>query len=260
MLPIYDVSKTGKLILKPFVQLIYEKLYDYKIRDFCFIVGRSKRAVQDHFTPDFDLLKELENTGKKDIARLLKEFFSTLENSNIMFVHQPKPIGFGDAIHKGKRFADDDIFLLHAGDDIVLSKNNSHLKRLENYFKKYEAEIACLVEKVDDPKQYGVVEGHALEDGVIDIERVVEKPNRPKSSIAIIAIYMFKPTIFDYLELAKNTINPEKQLARAFDIALKKKARIIGVELKRNEKRIDIGTPESYSKTLLYYRNTLKNG
>lgn len=259
MLPIYDISKNGELILKPFLQLIYEKLYDYKIRDFCFVVRKDKRAVQDHFTPDFDLVKDLKNSNKKDIADLLADFFAKLEKSNIVFIHQPKPIGFGDAIYKAKTYVDKDMFLLHAGDDLVISKNNSHIRRLENNFKKHNADIACLVEDVTDPKHYGVVEGFSLEGGVIDIQKVVEKPKRPKSSTAIIAIYMFKPTIFKYLELAKNTIEPERQLARAFDIALKKKAKVIGVRLNKNERRIDIGTPESYAKVLLDYRKTLKN-
>ena len=45
MLPVYSRTKEGKLILKPILQVIFESLYEYKIRDFCFIVGKTKRAV-----------------------------------------------------------------------------------------------------------------------------------------------------------------------------------------------------------------------
>lgn len=258
MLPIYDISRKGELIFKPFLQLVYEQLYRYKIRDFCFILGNSKRLVQEHFTPDFDLTNYLKNSNKRKLAAPLEEFFKMLENSNIVFVYQPKPIGFGDAIYRSKKFVGNESFLLHAGDDVVLSKNNNHLKRLEEKFRKHDAELACLVEEVSDPSHYGVVKGPLLEKGVIEIKKIIEKPKKTKSFTAVIAIYMFKPTIFKYLEMAQKKGNPEKQLDIAYKIAIKKNAKVIAVKLNKNEKRIDIGNPESYTKVLLEYKKILK--
>ena len=250
MLPIYAKSTKGKLIMKPILQIIFESLYQYNIRNFCFITGRTKRAVKDHFTPDFKLVRILQKNKKNNLAAELESFYSKLKKSNIVFIYQPTPIGFGDAIQRGKRFAAKDFFLLHAGDDIVISNNNDHIKRLESKFKKYGAEIACLVEKVNDPSHYGVIDGPLLEKGVIEIKKMVEKPKKPTSKNAIIAIYIFKPVIFKYLAIAKKTTNPENQLAEAFNIAIKNGVKVIGVMLKKNEKRIDIGTPESYMKVL----------
>jgi len=251
MLPIYDKSKAGNLILKPILQVIFESLYNYNIRNFCFIVGRTKRAVEDHFTPNFDLLVLLKKEKKKDLAVILSDFFKKLKKSTIMFVSQPKPIGFGDAIEYSKSFVGNDYFLLHAGDDIVISKNNMHLRRLESNFKKYKADIACLIEEVENPSQYGVVNGPLLERGIIDIKKMVEKPKKPRSKHAVIAIYIFKPKIFKYLAEARRTSKPQNQLADAFNIALRNGDRIIGVVLRKGEKRIDIGTPKSYSKVLV---------
>lgn len=251
MLPIYSRTKEGKLILKPILQVIFESLYEYKIRDFCFIVGKTKRAVIDHFTPNLDLLDLLKRERKKDLFNLLNKFFKKLKNSNIVFVSQPKPIGFGDAIEYGKKFAANNYFLLHAGDDIVISKNNNHLKRLESSFKKYKADIACLIEEVENPSQYGVVSGSMLEDGIVNVKKIVEKPKKPKSKHAVIAIYIFKPKIFRYLSLARKNSSPQNQLSDAFNIALKNGDRVIGVILKKSERRIDIGTPETYSKVLV---------
>jgi len=251
MLPIYAKSKDGNLILKPILQVIFESLYQYNIRDFCFIVGKTKRSVEEHFTPDFDLVKQLKVQKKEKIANNLNDFFKKLNKSNIVFTYQAKPIGFGDAIERGKNFVGDEYFLLHAGDDIVISKNNNHLKRLETNFKKYNAEIACLIEEVDNPTQYGVVDGNILENGVLEIKRMQEKPKKPKSKYAIIAIYIFNPIIFEYLSQAKKQVTPEKQLAKAFNIALKNGGKVVGVILNKNEKRIDIGTPETYAKVLV---------
>ena len=78
MLPIYDKTAKGKLILKPILQVIFESLYDYKIKDFCFIVGRTKRAVEDHFTPNFDLLDLLEKERKKELHFELNDFYKII--------------------------------------------------------------------------------------------------------------------------------------------------------------------------------------
>ena len=139
MLPIYSKTSKGDITLKPILQVIFESLYQYKIREYCFIVGRTKRSVEDHFTPDNDLIKHLQKEKKKELALDLKNYFSKLEKSHIVFTYQPKPIGFGDAIQRGKKFVNNEYFLLHAGDDIVISKNNNHLQRLESNFKKYDA-------------------------------------------------------------------------------------------------------------------------
>ena len=251
MLPIYDKNKKGKLILKPILQVIFESLYDYNIRDFCFIVGRTKRAVKDHFTPNVDLLALLKKEKKMELRSQLNDFFKKLKRTKLVFVTQAKPVGFGNAIEYGKKFVTNDYFLLHAGDDIVISKENSHLRRLENSFKKYKADIACLIEEVDDPSQYGVISGTILENGIIDIKEIDEKPKKPKSKNAIIAIYIFKPKIFRYLSLVKKQSSPQNQLSDAFELALHKGDKIIGVVLKKNEKRVDIGTPETYSKVLV---------
>ncbi len=251
MLPIYDRTKSGNLILKPILQVIYESLYRYNIREFCFIVGKTKRAVKDHFTPDFDLVYSLRKDKKNNLAEILDEFFIKLKKSSIVFTYQPRPVGFGDAIQRSKEFVGNDNFLLHAGDDIVISKDNDHLRRLEASFRKYGADIACLIERINNPTQYGVVRGPMLAKGVIEIKEMVEKPKEPISKYAIIAIYLFTPKIFQFLAAAKRYAHPEKQLAEAFNIAIRKNARVIGVILEKNEKRIDIGTPETYSKVLV---------
>ena len=97
----------------------------------------------------------------------------------------------------------------------------------------------------------GVVSGAILENGIIDIKEIVEKPKKPKSKNAVIAIYIFKPKIFKYLSLVKKQSSPQNQLSDAFEMALKKGDRMIGIVLKKNEKRVDIGTPETYSKVLV---------
>jgi len=44
MLPVFPLDPAGNCHLKPVLQLVYEQLYDLGFREFCFIIGRGKRA------------------------------------------------------------------------------------------------------------------------------------------------------------------------------------------------------------------------
>jgi len=242
MLPYCVKSNDGRPILKPILQVIYESIFNFGIREFCFVVGRSKRSIEDYFLTDH-INKNISKNNE------LKEFFKKVQKSEIAYVQQSSQRGFGDAVLKSKLFAGNDSFLLHAGDDVILSKNNDHLIRLEKAFLDNEADIAFLVNRVKDPRPYGVIEGKKIKDGVIMVKNLEEKPKKPRSNIAVIATYLFKPSIFKVLEKTKPDYKGEIQLADAVQYIIKN-GNTIAVELKAKEKRVDVGTPESYVKCL----------
>lgn len=241
MLPVYVKNGRNNSVLKPLLQVIFESVFDFGIRDFGFVVGRSKRSVADHFLLDFDNEK---NTGNYE----MKQFFSMIKNSNIIFAQQPFPLGFGDAVLRAKPIIENNNFLLQAGDNVILSKKNNHLQRLEKAFFKYDADMAFLVAKVDDPRPYGVIEGKQKDD-IIKVENMEEKPKKPKSNLAVIGTYIFKPSIFDFLEKVKPDKNNEIQLSDAMKKMIENK-KSVAVQLNDDEKRIDFGNAESYIECL----------
>ena len=64
----------------------------------------------------------------------LLDFYRKILDSKIFFINQPEPRGFGDAVLRAEGFVEKDYFLLHAGDDPVLSRTNQHLKNLTRTF------------------------------------------------------------------------------------------------------------------------------
>ena len=74
MLPVFARGKSGEICLKPIVQLVFEQLYQVGFREFCFVVGRGKRAIEDHFTPDFSYISMLDSRGKNGVAEDLEAF------------------------------------------------------------------------------------------------------------------------------------------------------------------------------------------
>ena len=65
MMPIYSKAFTKNRVVLPLLQYIYEQLYSMNFRDYCFVVGREKRSIEDHFTPHDAYLRELNGEYKK---------------------------------------------------------------------------------------------------------------------------------------------------------------------------------------------------
>jgi UTP--glucose-1-phosphate uridylyltransferase len=261
MLPIFVKNKHGEYYLKPFLQIVFEQLYNSGFRDFCFVVGRSKRSIEDHFTCDTSYVQDLSRSNKAQAAKELNGFYDKVNESNIVFVNQPEPKGFGDAVLRARNFTGNEPFLVHAGDDLILSKNNQYMHKLVCAFEKYDADAVFYVQRVPDPRSYGVINGKRLPrdrrvsaSSIYRVSKIEEKPRFPSSKLAAIAIYAFSPRIYQALEASHPDAKNEIQLTNAIQYMIDKKHAVYAVELEKGQKRIDIGTPESYWKVLMTVR------
>lgn len=250
MLPIFVKKKNRPILLKPMLQVIFEKLYDFGFNEFCFIVGRGKRAIEDHFTSDFNFIQFLRLKNKDAQAEDLEEFYRKLNDSNIVFINQPEPKGFGDAIFKARSFTGDDTFMVHAGDDLIASTNSDYLSRLLKVHKDYDSDSTFLVEEIEDPRRYGVIIGEELEEGVFEVKKIIEKPSKPPTNLATIAIYIFKSIIYDAIKNTPPDKDNEVQLTSAIHKLIIQNYKIHAVKLRDNEERVDIGIPEAYQRIL----------
>lgn len=250
MLPLAARMKNGQLCLKPMLQAIFEQLHSAGFREFAFIVGRGKRAIEDHFSPDEDFIQYLESKNKRDLAEDLQEFYDKINNSNILFINQPKPKGFGDAVARASIFTGNENFLMQAGDDLIISKSNSHLKKLIRTFEKHDADTLFLLEEVPDPRNYGVIVGKEVKPNLFQATKIVEKPKKPPSNLAIVALYIFKPIIYKAISEVNPDKNGEIQLADALKKLIEWNCKVYGLKLDPEERRIDIGTAELYMEML----------
>lgn len=250
MLPLFAKNAKGKVCMKPVLQAIFEQLYDFGFREFCFVVGRGKRAIEDHFTPNHSFVNYLQGRIDPNLTEELEDFYEKIRRSTTIFINQPDPKGFGDAVLKARPFTGDSPFLVHAGDDLIFSKNRGHLKRLINAFKSFDAEATLLVERVEDPRRYGVVVGERVKPGIYKVWEVVEKPVTPPSKMATVAVYCFNPKIYSAILEIQPDENNEVQLTDAIQGLINRGGDVYAVELRGDEKRIDIGTPNSYWRAL----------
>jgi len=252
MFPVYDLDEDGSICVKPVMHKIFENLYDVGFREFCMIVGRGKRSIEDHFTPDYLFSNMIRERGMKDKYRRMLDFYEKIRSSNIFFINQPEPRGFGDAVLKAEGFVGNNYFLLHAGDDLVLSSRNKHLLKLLKAFEELGGEILLLSERVEDPRQYGVIVPKPLSgyNDIFKIVDIVEKPSKPPSNLAVIAIYILSPKIFDALRRFEVREGEELQLTWGLKLLIDSGYEAYAVLLGKDEKRLDVGSPQNYYKAL----------
>lgn len=244
MLPIYTRDSQGRLSLKPIIQLIFEQVYEFGVRDFCFIVGRGKRAIEDHFTPDYYYQSLLRDKNHHILD--LENFYKKLKKSTIFWVNQSPNMGFGHAVLQAESYITDDEFFVFAGDTLIVSRESQHLRRLVNCYKNEVADAAFLTQKVSDPENYGIVYGVESQQKV-HVSHVVEKPLRPNSNLAIMPVYIFKKQIFKDLRNVRPDHRNEIQLTDAIQSTITK-GKVIATEIMEDELRLDIGSPETYFK------------
>lgn len=251
MLPLIVRCKNGSFAVKPILQVIFENLFDVGFRDFCFIVGRGKRVIEDYFTPDYSYIQLLISRGKRNEAESLEEFYRKISLSRIVWINQDEPRGFGDAVYRAKLVIGNEPFLVHAGDTIIYEHDGKldYIRRLLNVFSSENADAVLLVREVEDPRMYGVVYiKEEISNNVYLVERVEEKPQEPKSNLAIMPIYVFHPIIFKAIERTPPGKRGEIELTDAIQKLIEWGLKVLAVKIDSDTTWIDVGTPDTYLK------------
>ena len=243
MMPIFTKIHGNHRSVIPLLQYIFEQFYSMKIRDFCFVVGRDKRSIKDHFAIQQSYLNELSADRKKTMS----DFYKKLKNCHLTWINQNKPLGFGDAVKRVEKFVGKQDFILHAGDISIVSRFKHPILRLIDTAKKNPDASAILVcKKVKDAKRYGIIQIKNRSSQVYLVEGVEEKPVRPKSNLGILALYYFKPEIFANLKKTKRGKNNELQLTDGIQHMINDGKKVLAIPLTADDTEIDVGTVESY--------------
>ena len=243
MMPIFSNIFANKKVVLPLLQYIYEQLYSMNFRDYCFVVGREKRSIEDHFTPHEAYLKELSGDYKKN----MKKFYEKLEKSHLVWINQNRPLGFGDAVKRAERYVGEGDFVVHAGDVTILS-NTKHpiLRLIETSKKNPDVKAILLCKEIKDFQRYGVPTVSKISSNLFSVNEVVEKPQKPKSNLGILPLYYFKSDIFSSLKKIKPGKGKEFQLTDAIQNLIDEKEKVLAISLNKNEEEVDVGTVESY--------------
>lgn len=237
MIPIIDT---------PVIQYVVEEAVASGITDILMIIGKGKRAIEEHF----DRSPVLEETlAAKNNTAMLEKIRTISEMANIHFVWQKEMNGLGDAILHAKHHVGNEPFAILLGDTLVQSENGPVTKQLIDVYNRNKGSVIALEEvKPELVSRYGVVDGEAISDDVIRAHNWIEKPSveEAPSNLAVAGRYLFTPEIFEYLENTAPGKNNEIQLTDAMREMVKSHP-MFGLQFKG--KRHDIGDKLGFLKT-----------
>lgn len=214
MLPVVD---------KPIIQYVVEGAVAAGITDIIMVTGPSKRAVEDHFSPNYELINWLKKQGKTETADEVKKI---ADMANFIFIRQKGPYGNGTPVLCAKNVVGDEPFAVMWGDEFFHAPKKPHLKQLIDVFDKYQDPVLTAY-KVDaeGTKKYGILDAFAVEKNVFQVKNLVEKPgpDDAPSHLASLGGYILTPDIFEALEKTKVGKGGELWLVDALFKLLKKR-------------------------------------
>lgn len=190
------------LIDKPIIQYIVEELVEAGIQDIIIVTGYHKRSIEDHFDHmSADLRANLKQGNKTE---LLEETKRISELANFVYIRQKGPYGNATPIMNAAHLIGDEPFIYAFADDFVKATPARFKQMVDLYQELQGSVLTCVRAKSDDDyKRYGFVGGSTVRDGVIKMDRIIEKPGSAEqapSDIASVSGYVFDPVIFKYLE------------------------------------------------------------
>ena len=212
MIPIVD---------KPTIQYVIEEAVESGITDILMVIGKGKRAIEEHFDRNYELEIRLEEQQRFEELASIRKITNL---ADIHFVWQKELRGLGDAIRYGRFHVGNEPFAVLLGDSIMESDSSPVTKQLIDIFSVKQQSVVA-VEKVAHELvgRYGIVEGNKSNlNGLIKVDSLIEKPlpEDTTSDFAIAGRYVFTPEIFTYLNKIPPGVNNELQLTDAMALML----------------------------------------
>jgi glucose-1-phosphate thymidylyltransferase len=131
----------------------------------------------------------------------------------ITYIEQEEPLGLAHAVKISEDFLGKEPFVMYLGDNIL----KSGIKSLVEEFKEKEPNSLILLTEVPNPQMFGVAE---LKDG--KIVRLVEKPKKPMSNLALVGVYMFDYHVFEAVNAIKPSWRDELEITDAIQYLVDK--------------------------------------
>ena len=206
MLPILD---------KPLIQYAVEEAMEAGLTHMAMVTGRGKRALEDHFDVNYELEHQIRGTRKESLLTGINRIISSCTFS---YTRQIEIKGLGHAILTGETLIGNEPFAVVLADDLCEGCPIGVLAQMVEIFQRYECSVVA-VEEVPEKEiqKYGIVAGEKIEDDLVRVTDMVEKPpaGEAPSNMAIIGRYILTPDIFDILRQTSPGAGGEIQITDA---------------------------------------------
>jgi UTP--glucose-1-phosphate uridylyltransferase len=234
MLPVVD---------KPLIQYAVEEAYAAGVREMIFVTGRHKRPIEDHFDMTFELEVALEQAGKTDLLDVVRKVKP--DDMECVYVRQAQALGLGHAVLCARRLIGNEAFAVLLADDLMIGRPPV-LKQMVDQYGEWRASILAVQEvPADQTRRYGIVAGTPVNDRVLDLTRIVEKPapEVAPSRLAVAGRYILTPAVFDEILNQARGVGGEIQLTDAIASLLRREK---VYAFRYDGKRYDCGSKDGF--------------
>ncbi len=229
MLPVVD---------RPLIQYAVDEARAAGIEQFCFVTGRGKTAIVEHFDVHYELERTLEERGKaKELAELRAQ---AMEPGSLVTTRQQVPMGLGHAIWCARSFIGDEPFAILLPDDLMMC-DVSCTKQLADAYKETGGNVVAVEEvPMERVNRYGVLYIEKDMGRLVSVKGLVEKPpvDQAPSNLTVIGRYVLMPEVIGHLSKMEKGAGGEVQLTDGM-------AKLIGHQpfhgLRYEGKRFDCG-------------------
>jgi len=143
-------------------------------------------------------------SGKGHAGHFLELLRSGEEfEANFSYGVQEQPGGIAQALGLCQSFADDQKVAVILGDNII----QDNIRPAVDHFKGSDRGAKVFLKEVKNPKSYGVAEING--DKIVNIE---EKPDNPKTNLAVTGLYLYDSQVFDIIKNLKPSTRGELEI------------------------------------------------
>lgn len=204
---------------RPAIQYVVEEGLASGADEVIIVNSREKKAIEDHFAPNPELVALLRERGKDAYADAVE----AVGDYNVSYVYQEEALGLGHAVHCAAEACAGEPFYVLLGD--VLVPDNKMLPAMKAVSDAHNGASVIAVMPVPDDQvsRFGVIAGAEVEPGVWKVDSLVEKPalEDAPSNLAVFGRYLLSPRVMELLADVEPGVGGEIQLTDALDAVLR---------------------------------------
>ncbi len=137
------------------------------------------------------------------------------------YAYQSEPRGIADALRMAEEWAGDESIAVILADNIFEHACPGDLQEFDQS-SDYEAAIFCT--EVEHPEWYGVVEAETdPATGCLRVQSIVEKPKHPKVNTIATGLYLYKPSVWKFIDSLTPSARGELEITDLNNHFLQKK-------------------------------------